>query len=447
VSERLLEREIESFFRAYQGAFYEDLEVLKLKYVWYPWREKKSTEIVALTPALIAQIKNVEKDTIHYVIIAINPDTHQLDEFCGDILLTNSEKYEKERDEIYREYQKLLKEKEIDEHSIPEEWIGTGNWCRTWKFCKHFEHLRTLLDAGQVKQGFSLLLNSVEEEKKEEEGFETKLKKFAFKVPVLLEGEQGSGKTHTAFKVAQEIAKEIGAEIVIGQGDNSIEATDLLGYWIKDQSGNLVWKDGVLTEAFRKAQKGKVILIFDEFYRLRDREKDIFVRALTVFPDGKLKLRTGRVIKVEDGIAQEEVLEIPKENLWVIATTNVGTQFDVDEADPALQERFIILRKDTTEKELKEILKKKVKEKRFSQELVEKLIRFWKGARKLWKSGELSGFPTTRTLVRAIELAQEEEEVKEYLWEQRYIWIGRDSFGYPIPEQEDTLKELLDSIF
>ena len=119
----------------------------------------------------------------------------------------------------------------------------------------------------------------------------------------------------------------------------------------------------------------------------------------------------------------------------------------MDEADPALKERFIILRKDTTEEELREILKKKVKERGYSQSIVEKLIKFYRGAEKLFKNGELSGKPTTRTLVRALELSESEEEVKEYLWEQRYLWIGRDSLGYPIQEQEEVLKELLDSIF
>ncbi|WP_457601576.1 hypothetical protein [Hydrogenivirga sp.] len=56
---------------------------------------------------------------------------------------------------------------------------------------------------------------------------------------------------------------------------------------------------------------------------------------------------------------------------------------------------------------------------------------------------------TTRTLVRAIEIAptQNKEGVREGLWIQRNLWIGRDSEGYPIREQEETLQELLERSF
>jgi len=431
-----------------QGEFNPDCEVQRVDIVMYPWRKQRSEEIQFLTPAVIVFVENTQKETKHVVVYAWNGKEWTV--FCGDSLF--NKKTTLNQKEIYGEYVKLLKELNMEDYAIDEKFIGIADYCVFWKKkdCRHVRHSANILNSLNEAQKNSLKerlreirekLNTGKSGKRKD--FSVLLKNFAFKVPVLIEGEQGSGKTHTAFKVAEELANKLGAEVIVGQGDNSVEATDLLGYWIKDQTGNLVWKDGVLTESFRKAQKGKVILIFDEFYRLRDREKDIFVRALTVFPDGKLRLRTGRVIRVEDGVAVEEVIEIPKENLWVIATTNVGAQFMVDEADPALKERFIILRKDTTEEELREILKRKVREKGFSQSIVETLIKFYRGAEKLFKNGELSGKPTTRTLVRAVELSESEEEVKDYLWEQRYLWIGRDSFGYPIKSRRKFSKSFL----
>ena len=432
--------------------FYPALEVKAINIVLYPWRKQRSEEILFITPAVIVFVENVLKESFHVVVYAWNEEEKEWTVFCGDALLGKSEAISKTA--VYKSYVDFLKKVNLAEYKIPESYIGVSDFCSFWinKDCKHIKHATTILltlgdnKKREIENTLSQIREKANGKKPERKNLSQILKKFAFKVPVLIEGEQGSGKTYTAFKVAEELANELGAEVIVGQGDNSVEATDLLGYWIKDRSG-LVWKDGVLTESFRKAQRGKVILIFDEFYRLKEREKDIFVRALTVFPDGKLRLRTGRVVKVEDGIAVEEIIEIPKENLWVIATTNVGTQFAVDEADPALKERFIIIRKDTSEEELREILIQKVQERGFSETLVDKLIRFYRGAEKLTKSGELASKPTTRTLVRAVELSESEEEVKEYLWEQRYLWIGRDSFGYPIPEQEEILRDLIDSIF
>jgi len=447
------EKKFFTFLEKIQKEFYSDLEVRAINIVLYPWRKQRSEEILFITPAVLIFVENIQKDTSHVVVYAWNEEEKEWTVFCGDALLGKSGAISKTV--VYKTYEDFLRKVNLTEYKIPESYIGVSDFCSFWrtKDCRHIKHAANILltleddQKRKIENTLSQIREKANGKKPERKDFSQILKKFAFKVPVLIEGEQGSGKTYTAFKVAEELSKEIGAEVIVGQGDNSVETTDLLGYWIKDQSGNLVWKDGVLTEAFRKAQKKKVILIFDEFYRLKDREKDIFVRALTVFPDGKLRLRTGRVVKVEDGIAVEEIIEIPKENLWVIATTNVGTQFAVDEADPALKERFIILRKDTTEEELREILIQKVRKTSFPETLVEKLIRFYRGAERLTRSGELASKPTTRTLVRAVELSESEDEVKEYLWEQRYLWIGRDSFGYPIQEQEEILRDLIDSVF
>jgi len=437
------------FLSMQEALFSEQLEATSLKVVAYPWRDMGTKKLKDVVPALVVEL--TDENQTYFVIYAKKGGTWKV--FCGDALLNQSAKLTpEEREEVYSNYVNALKELKF--YALPESWIGKGTPCPSfWRegTCSHVKHANAVL-TGVFKTGGDLIEELEELEEKltnanDTKGFAQSLKRFAFKVPVLIEGEQGSGKTYTAFQVAEELKKELGAEVIVGQGDNSVEATDLLGYWIKDQSGNLVWKDGVLTESFRKAQKGKVILLFDEFYRLRDREKDIFVRALTVFPDGKLRLRTGRVVKVEDGVAVEEIIEVPKENLWVIATTNVGAQFMVDEADPALKERFIILRKDTTEGELREILTKKVREKGYSEKVAQKLLEFYKKARKLFVVGELQSAPTTRTLVRAVELSESEEEVKDYLWEQRYLWIGRDSFGYPIQEQERLIKELFNKVF
>ncbi len=430
------------------------LEITSADEIVFPYRRKGGNKVEALVPSILFRVRNTTNDHQHTVVLAWTPDgTFKL--WCADgLFVSSSSKY----CEIYDQYVEECKKCGIGEHHVlSEEVLATDDQCSFWRkqTCKHTKHVQNFiaLNGDRVFQKLDELRQeyfSEQAEESEKGDFAHTLRSLAFKSPVLIEGEQGSGKTYTAYQLAQDLLKAGEVQhLVIGQGDNGVETADLLGYYIKAPDGSLVWKDGVLTEAFRKAQTGKTILLFDEFYRLRDREKDIFVRALTVWGDGKLRLRTGRVMNIEDGVAQEEVIEIPKENLWVIATTNIGSQFMVDEADPALQERFVILRKDTEEDELRKILMSKCDEYEIPHTVIGMLVKFWKVTKKKKLVGGLSGYATTRTLVRAIELAptKDKEGVREALWMQRYLWIGRDSNGFPIPEQEETLREILDECF
>ena len=189
--------------------------------------------------------------------------------------------------------------------------------------------------------------------KQKEEPFK-ELKRFAFKIPVLVEGDRGSGKTYEAF----EYAKSLNIEPSFVGGHAGIESIDLLGclvpyagqenkledtsvsaadffsgdYQMKVSSGHsnsLIWKDGPIAEAFRKAQSGeKAVLIIDELLRIPQRELNILLTALSPV-HGKYNLRTGRILEVINGVAREEVLSCDTRNLFVLATTNVGGQYAV----------------------------------------------------------------------------------------------------------------------
>ena len=189
--------------------------------------------------------------------------------------------------------------------------------------------------------------------KKEKEPFE-ELKRFAFKIPVLVEGDRGSGKTYEAF----EYAKSLDIEPSFVGGHAGIESIDLLGCLVpyagqenkiedtsvsaadffsgdyqmnisSNNSNSLIWKDGPIAEAFRKAQNGKKsILIIDELLRIPQRELNILLTALSPV-HGKYNLRTGRILEVINGVAREEVLSCDTRNLFILATTNVGGQYAV----------------------------------------------------------------------------------------------------------------------
>ncbi len=298
------------------------------------------------------------------------------------------------------------------------------------------------------------------------------LKRFAFKIPVLVEGDRGSGKTYEAF----EYAKSLNIEPSFVGGHAGIESIDLLGclvpyagqeskiedtsvsaadffsgdYQMNISSNNnnsLIWKDGPIAEAFRKAQNGKKsILIIDELLRIPQRELNILLTALSPV-HGKYNLRTGRILEVIDGVAREEVLSCDTRDLFVLATTNVGGQYAVDTIDPALAERFVVVRKDTEFDTLVSILKEKAKEKGFNETLAEKAGLFLNRMTDAKEQGLVAEVPTLRTLSRAFDLAEQEEEVKEYIFTQKLLWVDRDVYGKPDKEEIRCIKKIIEDIF
>lgn len=326
--------------------------------------------------------------------------------------------------------------------------------CDFWKLkhhknprlCEHTQHvlaeLFTIQDLRELCDALQSFLEGREAPPIPGEG-PGLLPRLMFRVPVLFEGDRGSGKTYEAHA----FARERNLPLIEVAGHEGVEAMDLLGSYVPVADRSLVWKDGPVSQAFRQAAKGQpTVLLIDELLRIPTRQQSVLLTALSPI-DGCYRLRTGRIVNVEDGVGEEEVLACKIEHLAVIATTNVGAEYALDDLDPAIAERWVILRKDTTEEGLREVLGKVVADKGFSSELVGQLVRFFVKMRELRNVEQVARMPTTRTLVRAVELAEREEEVSTMLLHQALLWVGRDMDGSPIMEQLETVQRAVTVAF
>jgi MoxR-like ATPase len=318
------------------------------------------------------------------------------------------------------------------------------------KKTKKEKTMETTETVGKVTATFEEIIEKATAPKKEEEGKKKKalpeivekIMKYAFKKHILLEGEKGSGKTYSIDK----FLSEEGIDTVFTAGAEGLESIDLLGYLIPDKSGELVWKDGALTEAFRRAQDHPVVLFFDELLRVPGRELNILVGALSPNSRGEYVLRTGRVLEVIDGIAIEETLVVPEDRLWVIGTTNVGAGYAVDDIDEALSDRFRIVRKDTDEKEMTKILDSMFPAGTPSK--TKELMKLYKYMQKLRKEGDIDKIVNLRHLVESVKFSDlSKESIVANLLDLVPHWVNRDSDGYINAAQKSVVLKAIKQSF
>lgn len=319
-------------------------------------------------------------------------------------------------------------------------------WRANQELCAHTSHFLAYLrdnkpDFKSSLQSFYESAYSVQQDALTKDGI-VQIQHLAFRVPILLEGDRGAGKTLES----RAFARKHDYPVVEVGGHEGIESVDLLGCLVPYAGNQVVWKDGPLSEAFRLAQTQKTVLIIDELLRIPTRQLSILLTPLS--PDeGRYKLRTGRILSVEDGVAKEEVLTCPIENLAVIATTNVGSEYAVDDCDPALAERFIILRMDTTEEKLKHVLTEFVNRNKMQEKLVAQCVLFFNQCKALGWQGQLARTPTTRTMVRLLELVKLGAMPWMAVQTLSLLWVSRGADGMPNGEQQKILEKLAKETF
>lgn len=265
------------------------------------------------------------------------------------------------------------------------------------------------------------------------------------KYPVLILGEQGASKTVEARSYGKNHAFDLYVEV---GGHQGMEAYDFIGGQIPLGPGQMVWIDGPVAQAFRAASLGrKVYLCIDEMLRVPRRELSIFLTALSPFK-GMYRLTTGRPVNIREGVADMEVIEAPVKNLSIVATTNIGGQFDIEELDPAAKERWHHVYVYVDAALLSVVLGKILAARGFEvPETQRKLIAFFDAMKKVKQDNFCETTPTLRTFERAIGVARSVGEIRHELRAMVNTWVGVDPDGRPIQEQVEAVRKAIDVAF
>jgi hypothetical protein len=267
--------------------------------------------------------------------------------------------------------------------------------------------------------------------------------------PVLIKGEAGAGKTYAARMQGRlfEAAYEIGLHA-------STEACDLLGFPRVDGG----WTDGPLSQAFRAAASGlSTQLRLDEFYRPTNQARSILLTCTSPFIDlaGKAfyVLTTGRNIPhpTEPDVYTQETIYAPCHLLAIVATTNVGSQYDVMSGDPAEKRRFAPIHVEVTEPVIRRILGNdslKVGHLKGIPALIDGCVSFWDACKLLKRDNLIEIVPAVSTFCEAFEhpRTKDADSFKSVLLALGlHVWCGESLDVDPIPEQVSAVTRALNT--
>lgn len=197
------------------------------------------------------------------------------------------------------------------------------------------------------------------------------------RMPVLLIGETGTGKTslvrHLAFETRNAFVR------VNHNGGTTVE--DIVGRWGIGQNGQTIWIDGILIEAMKKG-----------YWFLADEINAASAEINFVYHS--LLDDEGRVVLAEKG---NEVV-IPHKNFRFFGAMNPPTEYaGTKDLNKALMSRFMVLKVDFQSPKMeKEIL---IKRTGIDQDIAEKMVKFASEVRVMHGKEEIRFVLSTRDLI------------------------------------------------
>ncbi len=244
---------------------------------------------------------------------------------------------------------------------------------------------------------------------KEIEVFE---KTFENKLPLLLKGPTGTGKS----RFIEFMAHKLGKKLLTVACHEETSATDLIGRYII-KGAETVWLDGPLTKAVREGY----IIYLDEIAEARP---DVIV-AIHPLTDHRRELyidKLGETLKAHPGF-------------MLVASFNPGYQRGFKELKPSTKQRFVALGFDYPEASLEqEII---INETGVDKDTAKKLVKIAGKIRNLTELG-LSETVSTRLLVDAAKL------IKSGLPKRLSVHVAIVEPLTDEPEIIDALKDLTD---
>lgn len=261
---------------------------------------------------------------------------------------------------------------------------------------------------------------------------------------LLIYSEKGTGKTYNIRKFIERNKYSI----INIAANKSVDELFLKGHLIRDYDGSFKWKYGKLSLAFKKALKEKVIIFIDEFLRLPEETFDMLITAMDPY-EGYYILDTGRPIKnnENDNYLETEELKVPISNLWFVCATNIGEDYNVEELESALKDRFILYHLTMTDQEKRKIITNLNNEKEFSNDTNQKLINFFDLMTKLYNTNQIPEKINLRHMSDIIYNSKQEEEIPLRLEDKIGNWINIDSKGNPIKKEKENILKVINSLW
>jgi hypothetical protein len=299
---------------------------------------------------------------------------------------------------------------------------------------------------AQIRENYAAALKRSKAKPAASSGLAEKLERYVGpkvkgKVPTKIEGPTSMGKTFTVRELAKLFDHYEEAQCMEG-----MENMDFLGANL-NIGGSAIWVDGPVTRAFRMAATGAITLLFiDELFRVPRRERSLFLTALTPH-DGKYRLRTGRAVNIENGVAEMEIIEAPVDSLAIVAATNSGDDYEVEEDDAAGVERWLPIVHNPDEKWVAEKLQFHADKHGHSEIAVKRLLKFRSNCAKLRTDRQCKAVPSLRLLSRVLALTGKEAELRETTAVFFPALAGRTPQGTVIEEQVEALENALSDAF
>ena len=255
---------------------------------------------------------------------------------------------------------------------------------------------------------------------------------WEMKLPMLLYGVTGAGKSHSVLEFVKKVKEKEDVEFFQINMSSGLEDVDLLAKMIPDpESGKWTIRDGELWRAFKTATKKPVIILIEELTRSTKSARNLFLKAMDSV-SGKYHLQN---------FVTGESVEVPVENIWWIATANIGYS-DTEELDPALIRRFLITKfVDYDLEKEKQIVTEILEDEKEAEKIIEKIV---KPIRKAYETGQIPYPIDTGTLkVFAVLKKKTGDLMKAAEMTFLYRIVDVDVSGKPSEEQVSLLKEIV----